>query len=64
MNAPKLEILKTKFLGVTLILLVLGGIFITVCRPENAKDIWLIFGPIVSGGLIYLAGQQHKQRAK
>ena len=54
------ERLRIKFLGAILILLVLGGIIAFVWKPEYAKDTWLMIGPIVSGGFVYLAGQNAK----
>jgi len=58
----KAEILKVKFLGTTILLLAIGGLVVPVCKPEIAKDVWLITGPIVSGGIIVLAGQHERKR--
>jgi hypothetical protein len=55
------------FVGIICGLLIIGNFLVLFIRPENAKDVWVITGPIlsaaISGTLGFLAGRAQDRRA-
>lgn len=45
-------------IGVILGILALGGITDWLLKPESAKDMWVVIGPIISAGIGFLAGKK------
>ena len=37
-------------------MLTLGGILVSLFEPQNAKDLWVAIGPIISAALTWLVG--------
>lgn len=54
------------FIGIATCLLIIGGFLVFFIRPEIAKDVWVIIGPIISasitGTISYLLGERSKDR--
>ena len=48
--------------GIVLAIIAIGGVVVLLTKPESAKDVWLIIGPIISGAIGFLLG--HKQSEK
>jgi hypothetical protein len=44
--------------GIVLGIVAVGGILVLFLKPENAKDVWIIIGPILSVGISVLLGKQ------
>jgi len=53
------------FVGIICSLLIIGGFAVFFIRPDSAKDVWVIIGPIisaaVSGTVGFLAGERSQQ---
>lgn len=53
------------FVGTICAILSLGGVTAFFVNPENAKDIWVIIGPIISAGVSgivsYSAGENNSR---
>lgn len=52
--------------GVILSILAIGGVCAFFFKPENAKDIWVIIGPIISAGIsgtvAFLSGERSSRK--
>jgi len=59
----KIQVTIAWFVGSIIIMLTLGGLIFNFVNPPEAKNLWVIIGPIISGGISgalgFLAGKKH-----
>ncbi len=59
----RIQVTIARFIGAIIIVLALGGLIFTFVNPAEAKSLWVIIGPIISGGISgaigFLDGKKH-----